>query len=85
MLSVIESDVEALVEACRKVFQRRIVAGNVCVADNAHGYRRRCELAAMTVGAGAVTREMWCSSVVRSLVTGVAGEGTVSLTRVEEF
>ena len=85
MLCVIESHVESFVEASRKSFQRRIVAGDVCVADNAHGDRGCCELSAVTISAGFVTREARGCGVVGSLVTGVAGEGTVSLTRVKKL
>ena len=85
VLCVIEADVETLVEAGWKILQRWIVAADVCVTDDAHRYRRRRELSAMTVGAGFVTREAWRCRVVSSLVTGVAGEGAVSLARVKEF
>ena len=43
------------VEARGKVFQGRIVTGRVRVADDAHRYLRRCELAAVTISAGLVT------------------------------
>jgi hypothetical protein len=85
VLGVIEPDVESLVEARGKTLQRRIVAGDICVADNAHGYRGRRELSAVTVSAGFVTRETRGCRVVGSFVTGVAGEGAVSLARVKEF
>ena len=85
MLSVIEPHVEWFVEARREIFQRRIVAGDICVADNAHRYRGGCELSAVTVSAGFVTGEAWVCGVVGSLVTRVTGEGTVSLARVKEF
>ena len=68
VLSVIEFDVESLVEARRKTLQRRIVAGDICVADNAHRYRRRRKLRAVAVSAGAMTWEAWCCGVVGSLV-----------------
>ena len=58
VLGVIEFDVELFVEARGKTLQRRIVARDICVADNAHRYRRRCELSAVTVGAGFVTGKM---------------------------
>ena len=82
---MIEPHVESLIETRRKVFQRRIIAGDICVADNAHGYRGRCELSAVTVSAGFVARETRRCGVVGSLVTGVAREGSVSLARVKKF
>lgn len=82
---MIEPNVEWFVEARGKIFQRRIVAGDICVADNAHGDRGRCELSAMTIGAGFVTRETRIRGVVSSLVTRVAGEGTVLLACVKKF
>jgi len=69
VLCVIEADVETLVESRWEVLQRRIVAADVCVADNAHRNRGRRELSAMTVSAGFVTREAWRCRVVSSLVT----------------
>ena len=85
MLSVIELDVERLVEARWKTFQRRIVAADVCMADDAHRNRGRRELASMTFGTSLMTREAWGCRVIRSLVARVAGERTVSLAVVEEF
>jgi hypothetical protein len=85
VLCVIEPHVEFFVEARGESFQRRIVAGNICVADNAHGYRGGRELGAVTISAGFVAGETRGRGVVGSLVTGVAGEGTVALARVKEF
>ena len=85
VLRVIELDVEWLVEARRKTLQWRIVAADVCMADDAHRDRRRGELTAMTVSTGLVTWEARGRGVVGPFVTGVAGEGTVPLARVEEF
>ena len=85
MLCVIEPHVESLVEASREIFQRRIVAGDICVADNAHGDRGCRELSAVTISAGFVTGETRDCGVVGSLVTRVAGEGTVSLAGVKKF
>ena len=59
VLRVIKFHVERFVEARGKVFQRRIVSACVHVADDAHRYLRRCELAAMTISARFVTREAW--------------------------
>jgi hypothetical protein len=84
VLGMIEFDVEPFVEARGKTLQRRIVAGDIRVADNAHRYRRRCELRTVTVSARLMTWETWRCRVVGSLVTRVAGEGTVTLTRVKE-
>ena len=85
VLGMIEFDVESFVEARGKTFQWRIVAGDIRVADNAHRYRRRRELTAVTISASLVTGEAWRCGIVCSFVTGVAGERTVSLARVEEF
>jgi hypothetical protein len=85
VLRVIESHIESLIEARWKILQRRIVAADISVADVAHRYRGCCELAAMAIGAGLVTREARRCRVIGSLVTGIAGEGTVSLTGVKEF
>jgi hypothetical protein len=85
VLSVIESDVESLIEARWKILQRRVVAADIGVADVAHRYRGRCELAAMTISAGLVTGKTRGCRVIGSFVTGVAGKGTVSLAGVKEF
>src|ERR1051325_7261459 len=79
VLRVIELDVERLVEARRKIFQRRIVAADVRVTDLAHRHLRRSELAAMTIRAGFVTRKARHRGVVGAFVTRVAGKGTVTL------
>ena len=57
VLRVIKFHVEWFVEARGKIFQRWIVSACVHVADDAHRYLRRCELAAMTISARFVTRE----------------------------
>jgi hypothetical protein len=85
MLRVIELDVEWFAEARRKIFQRRIVVADVSVTNLAHRHLRRCELAAMTIRARFVTRETRRCGVVGSLVTRVAGEGTVTLAAVNEL
>lgn len=85
MLNVIKFHVESLVEARGKIFERRIVAGDICVADDTHRYRGRRELSAVTVSAGFVTWEAWGGGVVGSLVTRVAGERAVFLAGVEKF
>jgi hypothetical protein len=59
VLRVVKFHVEWFVKARRKVFERRIVTGRVRVADNAHRYLRRCELAAMAISAGFVTGKAW--------------------------
>ena len=69
VLGVIESDIESFVEARGKTLQRRIVAGDICVADDAHGYRRRRELSAMAVSAGFMAGETRGCGVVGSFVT----------------
>lgn len=85
VLCVIEFHVEALVEARGEILERRIVAGDIRVADNAHRYRRRCELSAMTVSAGFVAWETGGCGIVGSLMTGVACERAVSLACVKEL
>ena len=69
MLRVIELHVEGLIKACGKVFERRVAGANVGVTDSAHRHLRRCELAAVTVGAGFVTWEAGCCRVVGAFVT----------------
>jgi hypothetical protein len=69
VLRMIELDVERLVEARWKTLQRWIVAADVCVTDDAHRNRGRCELASMTLGAGFVTRKARRSRVISSFVT----------------
>ena len=69
VLRVIEFDVEGLVEAYGKIFERWIVAADVRVADRAHRHLRCRELAAVTVGAGFVTGKARRCRVVAALVT----------------
>jgi hypothetical protein len=85
MLRVVELDVETFFEACREILQRRIVAANVGVTDHAHRYRGRRELTAVTVGTRFVARETWRRGVVSSLVTSVAGKGTMALAGVQKL
>src|ERR1044071_4381629 len=85
MLRVIELDVEWFVEARGESLQRRIVAADVRVTDDAHRNLRCGELATVTIGAGFVTGKARRRRVVGALVTGVAGEGTVLLARVKEL
>ena len=85
VLRVVKLYVEWFVEAGWKVFQWRIVTADVRVADSAHRYLRRCELAAMTISAGFMTRKSRRCRVVSAFVTRVAAEGTVPLARVKEF
>lgn len=84
VLRVIEFHVELFVEACREIFQRRIVAADVGVADRTHRDSGRSELTAMTVSAGFVTGETWSCGVVGSFMARIAGEGTVALRVVKE-
>lgn len=84
VLRVIKLHVEWFVEACREIFQRRIVAADIGVTDRTHRDSRRGELAAMTVSAGFMTGETWSCGVVGSFVARVAGEGTVALGVVEK-
>ena len=55
VLRVVKLHVEWFVEAGGKIFQGWIVAAHVRVADSAHRYLWRCELAAVTISAGFVT------------------------------
>ena len=82
---MIKLHVERFIEACGETFQRRIAAACVRVADDAHRNLRRCELAAMTVGARFVTGKARRGRVVRTFVTRVAGDGGVFLARVKEL
>jgi hypothetical protein len=85
VLSMIKFYVERFVEASWKIFQRRITATGIRVADLAHRYLRRSELAAVTISAGLVTWKAWCRGVVCAFVTGIAGKRIVPLARVEKF
>ena len=85
MLRVVKLHVEALVEAYGEIFQRRIVAADIGVADDAHRHGGRGELTAVTVCASFVTRKARRRGVVCSFVTRVAGKGTVALAGVEKF
>src|SRR5262249_49358834 len=69
VLRVIELHVEAFLENRRKIFQRRIVAGYIRVADRAHRHVRGVELREVTVGAVFVARKLWRCGVVASVVT----------------
>jgi hypothetical protein len=82
---MIETHVEAFVEARGKILQPGVVAANASMADQAHRYGRRGELAAMTVGTRFVTGKPRGCGVVGSFVTRVAGKGTVPLAGVKEL
>ena len=85
VLCVIEVHVERLVEARGEIFQRRIVALRVGMADQAHRNRWRSELAAMAIGAGFVPGEARRGGVVGALVTRVAGDGAMFRAAVEKL
>ena len=85
VLRVVKLHVETFVESGGEVFQRRIVALRVGVADQAHRNRRRRELSAMTIGASFVTRKTRRRGVVGSFVTRRAGERTVPLAGVQKL
>ena len=68
VLRMIKLHIERFVEAGREVFEWRVATGDVCVTDRAHRNLRRGELAAMTVGAGFVTRKARRCGVVRTFV-----------------
>ena len=85
VLRVIKFHVERFVEARRKIFQRRVAATDVRMADSTHRHLRRGELAAMTIGARLVTGKARRGRVVGAFVTGVTGKGTVTLAVVEKL
>ena len=85
VLRVIELHVERLVEARRKTLQRRIGAPRVGMADQAHRYRRRGELSAMTIRAGFMARKTRRRGVVGTFVTRRAGERPVTCAAVEKL
>jgi hypothetical protein len=60
VLRVIEFDVEGFVEPHWKVFERWVVAADICVTDRAHRDLWRRELATVTISAGFVTGEARC-------------------------
>ena len=85
VLRVIELHVEAFVEARGEILQRRVSALRIRVTDETHRNRRRRELSSMAIRAGFVTGETWRRGVISAFVTGSAGNGTVSLARVEKL
>lgn len=85
VLRVIESYVEAFVESRREILQRRIAALRVGVTDQTHRNPGRRELSAMTIDAGFVNGKTRRGGIVRSLVTRVTGEGTVSLAGMQKL
>ena len=85
VLRVIELHVERFNETRGKVFQRRIVALRVRVANQAHRDRGRRGLAAMAVGAGFVSRETRPDRVVGAFVTRVARERAMLRAAVEKL
>ena len=85
VLRVVELHVEAFVETRGKILQWRISALGIGVTDETHRNRRRRELSAMTIRAGLVTGETRRGGVVSAFVTGSAGNGTVSLARVQKL
>ena len=85
VLGVIKLHVERFVEAREKILQRRIAALRVGVADQAHRYRRRGELSAMTIRAGFVAGKARRRGVVGAFVARRAGERAMTCTAVEEL
>lgn len=85
VLRVIKFHVERLVEACGKISQRRIAGLHVGMTDQAHGYRRCCELPAMAIGAGFVTGKPRRRRIVGAFVTGVAGKRAMACAAVEKL
>jgi hypothetical protein len=82
VLRVIEFHVEAFIESGREILERRVAAFCICVTDETHRNRRRCELPAVTISAGFVTGETRRRGVVSAFVTRRAGEGAMSLAGV---
>lgn len=85
VLRVIELHVEAFIESRWKILERWIAALRVAVANQTHRNCRRRELSAVTISARLVSGEARRGGVVGAFVTGRAGEGTVSLARVEKL
>jgi hypothetical protein len=82
---MIELNVESFIESRWEIFERRVAALRIAMANQAQRNGRRRELSAMTISAGFVTGEARRGGVVCAFVTGSAGEGTVSLTGVEKL
>ena len=85
VLRMIKLDVEAFVETRGETLQRRVSALGIGVTDEKHRNRRRRELSPMAIRAGLVTGEARRGGVVSAFVTGSAGNGTVSLARVQKL
>jgi hypothetical protein len=84
VLSMIELQVEALLEFVWESFQRRIIPIDVCVADRAHGHIRGGELREVTAGAIFVAREAGPRGSVIPMMTTRAGSRRVTWTGVQE-
>ena len=86
VLRMIEFHIEAFPESCREASQRRFAATGIRVANEAHRHRRCSELSKMATSTLFVSGKPWQRRVIRiAFMTGGAGEGTMTLTRVQEL
>src|SRR5512132_2121004 len=84
VLSVIEFDVETLIEFCRKTFHRRVAAVHVRVTDDTHRHGGRYKLPGVATDTGLVFRKTERGGDVFALMTGTAGERSMTLAGVLE-
>ncbi|HKB65397.1 MAG TPA: hypothetical protein VKC61_06035 [Pyrinomonadaceae bacterium] len=84
VLSVVELDVEALIELRRETFQGRVAAVDVCMADDTHRDSGRYKLTGVTTDAGFVAWKNRRGRVVLALMTRSAGERSMALAGVLE-
>ena len=85
VLGVIKLDTESLLKVSRKISERRLVAIHICMTDHAHRDSWSSELAQVTTGAGTVTGKVWGRSIIRPLMTRIALQRRVLLTRMQEL
>ncbi len=86
VLRVIEFHIEAFLESCWETSQRRFAATGIRVANEAHRHRRCSELPKMATSTLFVSGKPWQDGIIpNAFMTGSAGEGTVTLTRMQEL
>ena len=85
VLGVIKLHVETFFEARWKALERRIAALRVRMTNQAHRYRRRCELPAMAIRARFVTGKPGRRGVVGAFMTGNAGNRAMPGTAMEKL
>lgn len=85
VLSMIELQVEGLLEFVWESFQRRIIPIDVCVADRAHGHIRGGELREVTARAVFMAREAGPRGIIIPMMTTRAGGGRVTRTSVQKL